>query len=137
MKKEYDLIRLEVSASEVRMAFEAALRAMLSITLEVANRRPETPRSVPFRGEGSNLAELFQDLIADLEAQLEIHGRDAHDVTVDGVIANGDGGYVGWGYLLGAFAEEPGDGLPHLLDQPVVTEDSEGRVVIQATLAGR
>jgi hypothetical protein len=118
------------------MAFEAAVRAMLGVADVDANPRPEAARSVPFRGEGADLAALFQDLIADLEAQLDSHGHDADDVTVDGILENRDGGYVGWGYVHGSFAGEPGDALPRLLDPPTVQEVPGKGVVIQARLAG-
>src|SRR4051794_39461064 len=92
LTREDDVIRLVVSASDVRVALEEALRAMLSVTIMDAYPQPEPARSVPFRGEGANPAELLLDMVADLEAQLEIHGHGA-DVTVDGVLRNTEGAY--------------------------------------------
>ena len=137
LTREQDQSRLVVSASDVRAAFEAALRAMLSVADSDANRQVEPVRSVPFRGEGRDLAQLFLDMFADLDAQLEIHGHDWVDVAVDGVLRNNDGGYVGWGYVHGSFAGEPGNALPELREPPSVDVEASGAVIIRVMLLSR
>jgi hypothetical protein len=137
LTREQDQRRLVVSARDVRAAFEAALRAMLSVADSDANSQAESTRSVPFRGEGRDLARLFLDMLADLDAQLDIHGYGWVDVTVDGVLRNNDGGYVGWGYVHGSFAGEPGSTLPELLEPPSVDVEASGAVVIRVTLLSR
>jgi len=134
---EHDRSRLVVSARDLRAAFEAALRAMLSVAGAGANRQAEPARSVPFRGEGRDLAQLFLDMRDDLEAQLDIHGSDWSVVTVDGVLRNNDGGYVGWGYVHGSFAGEPGNPMPELLEPPSVEVEASGAVVVRVTLRSR
>ncbi len=137
LTREPDQSRFLVSASDVRVAFEAALRALLSVADSDSNSQADSTRSVPFRGEGPDLAGLFLDMVADLAAQLEIHGRGWVDVTVDGVLRNKDGGYVGWGYVHGSFAGEPGGALPELLETPIVEVEASGAVVIRVTLLSR
>jgi len=134
---EQDRNRLVVSARDLRAAFEAALRAMLSVADADANRQAEPARSVPFRGEGRDLAQLFLDMRDDLEVQLDIHGSDWSVVTVDGVLRNNDGGYVGWGYVHGSFAGEPGNPMPELLEPPSVEVEASGAVVVRVTLRSR
>jgi hypothetical protein len=137
LTSEHDLSRLVVSASDVRVAFEAALRAVLSVADSDANTQAEPARSVPFRGEASDLAGLFLDMLADLDVQLDIHGRDWVDLTVDGVLRNKDGGYVGWGYVHGSFDQARGGAMPELLEPPIVAVEAAGAVVIRVTLLSR
>jgi hypothetical protein len=135
--EEHDLIQLVVAARDAHMALEAAICAMLSAGATDANPQAQPARSVPFHGEGRDLAGLLLDMAADLEAQLEIHGGGSLDVTVDGVLRNTEGGYVGWGYIHSSFDVEPGDALLRLVEAPVVETDASGAVVIRATLHRR
>ena len=137
LTSEQDQNRLVVSAHDVRAAFEATLRAMLSVADADANRQAEPARSVPFRGEGRDLVRLFLDMLADLDAQLDIHGHDWGDLTVDGVLRNNDGGYIGWGYVHGTFDGGPGNTLPELLEPPSVDVEASGAVVVRVTLLSR
>lgn len=137
LTNEHDLIRLVVSARDVRVAFEVALRAMLSVADLDATAQAESVRSVPFRGEGSDLAGLFLDMLADLQSQLDLHDHGALDVSVDGVLRNRDGGYVGWGYVHGIFGGASGRGLSQLLESPTVETESSGAITIRAALAPR
>ena len=119
------------------MAFEAALQTMLSVAVVDSSTPAESTRSVPIHGAGADLARLFVDTVDDLATQLDIHGRGALDVTIDGILRNIEGGYIAWGYLHGTFEGEPTRELPRLLEPPVVETDASGVVIIRASIDGR
>jgi SHS2 domain-containing protein len=137
LTRTHDLTRLDVTAGDIRLAFEVALRAMLNVTTSEATAQIEAARSVPFRGEGADLSGLLLDMIGDLEAQLDVHGRGPLDLTVDGVLRNKDGGYTGWGYVHGSFEGEPVARFPQLLEPPTVETPFSGEVVIRVMIVSR
>jgi hypothetical protein len=94
----------------------------------------DTGRSVPIRGEGDALENLFGDLIQDLLSQIEFFGGSLQDIAVAGVVRREDGGYVGWGYASGTLEAVSRADVPRLLGTPTVSESATQGIVLQATL---
>ncbi|MCC2628829.1 MAG: hypothetical protein K0S14_2479 [Thermomicrobiales bacterium] len=125
---------LHAAGGDMRSALEAGLRAVLALAAAPAHTPLDTGRSAPIRGEGDDLGSLFADLIQDLLGQIEFFGGSLQDVAVDGVLRRGDGGYVGWGYGLGALQAVSCGDVPRLLGTPTASESATQGVVLHATL---
>ena len=130
------LATLEAAGSDVRSALEAGLRAVMRIAAgaETESAGSATDRSVPFQGQGDDLAELFLDLIEDFLDQMAFSPYGCHHVTVDGVLPRDGGGYVAWGYVTESSAPPPKADAPYLKWMPTVERTMDG-IVFRATLA--
>jgi hypothetical protein len=125
---------LHAAGPDVRSSLEAGLRAVLALALPPPHTPLDTGRSTPVRGEGDGLASLFADLIEDLLGQIELFGDGLHDITLDGVLLRGDGGYVAWGYASGTLEATSLAVVPRLLGTPTASEGTAPGVVLNATL---
>jgi hypothetical protein len=132
-----DVAQIVVSGRDARLAFEDALRTMLSMAAVDQDLPFESARSVPIRGEGVDLANLFADMVDDLAAQVDVHGSGLHELTVNGLLRRDDGGYIAWGFARGWLEAAPEGELPRLAGPPVVELGAAGEVVIRATIERR
>jgi hypothetical protein len=113
----------------------AALTAVLSAatggdSADVASPPETAETAVPVRGSGADLPVLFADLVADLIAQLEIHGAGLNQLRLDGLHRT-DEGLTAWGYAFGAL----GGGAPRaIMVEPSTREDATGEIILQFTL---
>ena len=125
---------LHATGHDARSALEAGLRAVLTLAVAHSPAPLETGRSVPIRGEGDDLENLFGDLIQDLLSQIEFFGGSLQDIAVHGVVRREDGGYVGWGYALGTLQAVSRGDVPRLLGTPTASESATQGIVLHATL---
>lgn len=129
-----EVVTIEAVGDDARSALEAGLRAVLAHAVAPTSKPVDTGRSTPLRGEADDLGSLFEDLVEDLLAQIEVFGDGLHDVVVDGVVRREDGGYVAWGYASGTLTPESAGAALHLLGTTTASDTTTQGVAIHAML---
>lgn len=102
------VITLTATGSAPVELLQAALRGVLDVALGRAapadghdQVEAATGLSIPVRGVGADLDELFVDLSDDLLGQIAEYGNGLDDLRLDGLLRTDTGSYTAWGYLSG------------------------------------
>ena len=83
--------------------------------------------------QAADLDVLFAALAAALLEEIETYGAGIEDVTIDGVLRRGEGGFVAWGYAIGSLEQTASVAIPRL-DAVAVESGDRGAITIRATL---
>lgn len=101
------VITLTATGSTPVELLQAALRGVLDVALGRAMPAADhygqvataTGLSIPVRGVGTDVGQLFVDLSDDLLGQIEEYGNSLDDLRLDGLLRTDAGSYTAWGYL--------------------------------------
>ena len=85
------------------------------------------------RGQGSDLAQVFSELAADLLAQLDANGPGLTGIRLDGLLATDDGDFTAWGYALGAMTDNPPP-ITVVIDGTPTVEETAGTLTLRFSL---
>ncbi len=119
---------------DARTVAQAALGGVLTLALD-GQPLPagDGTAAAPIAGRGDDLAAAVGHLADDLLAQLDALGGGLRHVRLDGLLRTDNGGYSGWGYLIGSAT---GPAVPEvgLAGEPAAGRDAAGRLEIRVSL---